>query len=776
MKRLISLMLLLCIIAIPVYAFEELRYGVAVLGKLPEGSSADVESFTQLAEEITELIDYEFVSVDNIDGETLTISDLDGYKVLVIPSLEAIDKEISVVLHSFVNDGGKLFINADIKKEDLSMDFFNLAGFTLSDKSGNLIKFYPENGLFESEDPIEVSKSSVTIIPNKDGKTLASFVDADGKELSPAVILSDSGIVVADLFHKGISENDSLVEFIVESLYYLGDDRILSGFSPLGGDEWRPIVQATKNNVRRARASLRSAERQFQIIEPEILEAYEKAEKASDLMDTAFKNGNYLRITPYFSVADALAKEVVVLTQKVSNYEARAVWMDEQTIARAGNPDGLREVIRQVHEAGFNMILPEVVYHGKTLFPSEVGIQDTKYLNWSEDPFMVIVEEAKKYGIEVHAWTWVFCAGYSHNFGPILQKHPEWAEEDEEGRVFSNWQYGTAWLNASMPEPRQYLKDLFLEIVTKYHVDGLHLDYIRYNEDSVGHFGLSEYSRKAFEKEHGFDPKTVRVGSDEWKIFDQWREDNVTSFVREMSELVKAEKADLMISAAVVPDPSHSRNHVLQNWKNWADNKMLDFILTMAYTSNNSDLKNRTIAGLTVTENKVWVYPGLGVYVNTSENNMTQVQVTRDLGATGVAMFSTIHLLKESEKLEDLSRGVFREPAIIPHREPFLALKGLIEEAAETHSLAAKEDTAKALLALANTVPEKPENPIEFMEEMATSLSKHIDALQEQKDNRELTIIEHETLSGSLMAAWRITQIYIYQNTDRPYIQPEPRQ
>ncbi|HHY20059.1 MAG TPA: hypothetical protein GX522_09180, partial [Firmicutes bacterium] len=97
-------MLLLCIIAIPVYAFEELRYGVAVLGKLPEGSIADVESFTQLAEEITELIDYEFVSVDNIDGETLTISDLDGYKVLVIPSLEAIDKEISVVLHSFVND------------------------------------------------------------------------------------------------------------------------------------------------------------------------------------------------------------------------------------------------------------------------------------------------------------------------------------------------------------------------------------------------------------------------------------------------------------------------------------------------------------------------------------------------------------------------------------------------------------------------------------------------------------------------------------------------
>lgn len=463
------------------------------------------------------------------------------------------------------------------------------------------------------------------------------------------------------------------------------------------------------------------------------------------------------------------------MTQPVRLYEARAVWMDSSTVNRAGNPNVLRDIIRQFYKAGFNMLLPEVVYHGKTMYPSKFDIQDTAFSSWSEDPFRVIVDEAKKYGMEVHPWCWVFCAGYGHKFGPILEQHPEWAEEDQDGRVFSNWQYGTAWLNASMPEPRQYLKELFLEIVSQYGVDGLHLDYIRYNEDSIGHFGLSEYSRNVFKSKYGFDPKSVRVSSNEWKIFDQWREDNVTSFVKEMTQAVKEIKPDLKISAAVVPDPSHSRKNVLQNWKNWADNKLLDFILTMAYTDNNSELKDKTIAGLTVTENKIWVYPGLGVYVNTSENNMSQVQLTRNLGTTGVAMFSTLHLLNDAVKLDDLNAGCFSEPAIIPHSEPFKALKGLIEEAAMTHLRAERKETTEQLQALAATVPEKPADPVALMEEVALVLNKYLVSLEQQRNERTINSLEYEALSGALLSAWRITQIYIYQNTERPFILPEPR-
>ncbi len=774
MKRIISIVLLLSLLAFSISAYEDFRYGVAVLGQLPEGSNADAALYANLAKEVTKLIDYELISVDNIDGETLTLEALDGYKVLVLPSLEAINDSLLATIKTFVDDGGKLLISADKKTVDLPSEFFELAGFTFTGNGGNLIKFTPKNGLWESDKTIPLN-SSLALLPTTKGNELAYFVDQNNEKSGSAIISSAEAIVFSGVIFNNLKDNQPLIDLVIEAIYKLGDERILSGFSPLGSDEWRPIVQSTKSNVRRARNSLRTAEKQFSPPSEDILAKYAQADKARELMELAYNSGNLLRISPYFKVADNLAKEVIAMTQSVRLYEARAVWMDRSTITRAGSPNVLRDIIRQFHEAGFNMMLPEVVYQGRTLFPSKFDIQDVTFSSWSEDPFKVIVEEAKKYGMEIHPWCWVFCAGYGHKFGPILEQHPEWAEEDEAGGVFSNWQYGTAWLNASMPEPRQFLKELFLEIVNNYDVDGLHLDYIRYNEDNIGHFGLSKYSRNVFQNKYGFDPKTVRIGSSEWNIFDQWREDNVTSFVKEMTQAVKEIKPDLKISAAVGPDPSHSRKNILQNWKNWADNKMLDFILTMAYTSNNSELKDKTIAGLTVTENKIWVYPGLGVYVNTSENNMSQVQLTRNLGATGVAMFSTIHLLNDAVKLDDLKAGAFKEPAVIPHSEPFKALRGLIEEAAATHIRADRMEIANKLESLAVTIPQKPDNPVALMEEIALVLNNYLESLKQQRNERTLNSLEYEALSGALLSAWRITQIYIYQNTDRPFILPEPR-
>ena len=776
MKRLMSIILLLSVLALSAIA-TDLRYGVAVWGQLPERANAMVERFAATTQKTADLLDYDLISHDIIDGNTITLDTLYGYKVLVLPSLHVIDEDALAILKSFVADGGKLIVCVDDKEENLpvsAVNFLNLVGISVSSSTGKTIKLQPGNSLWESDSTINLT-SNLALKPQQNVETLAYFVDEKGKEIAPAAIKSANAIVFAGPVFNNWTDNEPLTDWLLEAFYQQGDDKLLVGFAPLGLDEWRPMVQTTKASVRRAKTTLRNLGKQFYVPDESVLEKYTIAEKASDLMDLAFKTGNALRIAPYYRIADSLAKEVMAMSQVVRKYEARAVWMDEITINRAGSPSALRETIRTFAEAGFNMILPEVVSHGATIFPTKVGIQNEKYTSWSEDPLKVIVEEAHKYGMEVHAWTWVFCAGYSHKFGPILEKHPEWAEQDEDGRVFSNWQYGTAWLNASMPEPRQYLKDLFMEIVTKYALDGLHLDYIRYNEDEIGHFGLSEFSRNAFKEKYGFDPKSVAVGSKEWKLFDQWREDNVTSFVKEMTEAVKKENPNLLISAAVVPDPNHSRTHVLQNWKNWADNKILDFILTMAYTSDNAQLKDRTIAGLTVTENKIWVYPGLGVYVNTSDNNMSQVQLTRNLGTTGVAMFSTIHLLKEQEKLDDLRVGPFREPAIIPQREPFKAMKGLITDAADTHSRAGREETAQKLHQLANSIADKPEKPIEVMENMATELNNYLEALLKERKNRDINILEYEALSGALSSAWRITQIYIYQNTERPFIMPNPR-
>ncbi|MDD2430632.1 MAG: family 10 glycosylhydrolase [Firmicutes bacterium] len=767
MKRLFGLILLVSILSFGAFAYEDLRYGVAVYGQNATGSEENQAAYRKLADEVHHFVDWDFISIDIIDGDILPSEVLDGYKVLILPSLEGLDETLLNNLTGFANDGGKLIIAVD-KTEEVPEKFFDLFGFTVATTSGSKATFVENNGVVDDKFVVPL-ESSLSLIPDKDSKVLANFESG-----SPAVILADNALVIAGNGFKTIATNNELKELVIEAIYSLGDDRVLTGFAPLGIEEWKPLVTATKSVIRQARSNIRSSENQYRTPSDKIYEMYEKANKAGELMGYAFDSGNTLKISPYWQIADKLAKEVIALNQPVRNYEARAVWMDEITIATSGNPRRLRETIREFADAGFNMILPEVVYQGATIFENDFGIQDQKYWNWEEDPLTVIVDEAHKLGMEVHVWTWVFCAGYGHKFGPILEQHPEWAEQDEAGRVFSNWQYGTAWLNASMPEVKEYLNELFAYIVSEYAVDGLHLDYIRYNEDSVGHFGLSPNSRQAFKKEHGFDPATVRINSPEWRIFNQWRENNVTSFVREMSETVRSINPDLKISAAVGPDPDYARSHILQNWKNWADNGILDFIITMAYTENNGTLRTNTNKGLEVTENNVYVYPGLGVYVNTSQNNVTQTQLSRSLGTTGVAMFSTIHLLKEPQKLEDLKNGAFREPAIIPHAEPIKSLKGLIEEAAAIHISAERDDTAKELFALADTVIENPEDIVSMMEQIASKLEVYLNALEKERNTRQITTIQYDSLSGALLSAWRITQINIYTNTERPWIEATP--
>lgn len=767
MKRILGLILLVSVLSLAAFAYEDLRYGVAVLGT-NAGNAEEQAAYRKVADAVWDFVDWELISVDVIDGDTLPLEVLDGYKVLIVPSLVGIDEELTAALVAVAEDGGKLIVAADTA-EGVPAEFFDHFGFKVSTGGGTKAKFADANGIVEDKFNVNLN-STVSVLPEKDTKVIATFESEE-----PAVLLSDKALIIAGNGFNAVANNHNLKDLVIEAIYTFGGDRILSGFSPLGLDEWRSLISEAKTSVRYARSNIRSSENQFRYPSEEIYEKYNKAEKAAELMDYAYDTGNVLRISPYWQIAAKLAEEVIALNQPVRKYEARAVWMDEGTIATAGNPKRLRETIRTFAEAGFNMLLPEVVSHGAAIFKNDFGIQDPKYWNWEEDPLTVIVDEAHKLGMEVHVWTWVFCAGYGHKFGPMLELHPEWAEQDEAGRVFSNWEYGTAWLNPSNPDVVNFLTDLFAYIVTVYDVDGLHLDYIRYNEDDIGHFGLSPDSRAAFKAEHGFDPATVRVNSAEWKLFNQWRENNVTKFVKHMSETVKAINPNLKISAAVGPDPEYARSHILQNWQNWAQNGILDFIVTMAYTTDNGVLRTNTTKGLENTKNSVYMYPGLGIWVNTPQNVLSQTQLTRQLGTTGVAMFSTIHLLNAPEKLEVLKKGPFREPAVIPHAEPVKALRGLIEEGADLYKLAGREEEAESLMKLAASIEENPDDLVGLMKRVAGELDVFLNVLNEERTARDLTSVQYESLSSALLAAWRITQINIYQNTERDWIEPTPR-
>lgn len=86
------------------------------------------------------------------------------------------------------------------------------------------------------------------------------------------------------------------------------------------------------------------------------------------------------------------------------------------------------------------------------------------------DPLQYAVEEAHKRGIEMHAWVNPF--RYEVNAGSygnvdIRAEHPEWII------AYSNGSYNGTILDPGLPEVRQYVTNVIMEMVNNYDIDGM---------------------------------------------------------------------------------------------------------------------------------------------------------------------------------------------------------------------------------------------------------------------------------------------------------------
>ena len=63
-------------------------------------------------------------------------------------------------------------------------------------------------------------------------------------------------------------------------------------------------------------------------------------------------------------------------------------------------------------------------------------------------------------------------------------------------------------LDPGLPDVQRFVVDVVLEVVDKYDVDGVHLDYVRYPSRR---FGYHPESIGRFVEEHGFDPLVLRA-------------------------------------------------------------------------------------------------------------------------------------------------------------------------------------------------------------------------------------------------------------------------
>lgn len=379
--------------------------------------------------------------------------------------------------------------------------------------------------------------------------------------------------------------------------------------------------------------------------------------------------------------------------------ETRAMWIDAGAMPKTN--EGIRQMVRAYREANINLLFPEVIARGYTVYPSKLLARDPRFAD-APDVLATIIREAHALGMEVHPWVWVFRAGYTKDKGAILGAHPDWAELSRDGKELSP--NGGYWISPVVPEARNFLAELFAELVREYDVDGLHLDYIRYESEASVPYGYSEISRDVFRKRNGMDPLDIDRLSIQQYDWLKFRERQINTFVQRIALQTRSLKPNAKVSAAVGCDPKTARLQLMQDWVNWVDNKWVDFIVPMAYSTDDGYFRRLVELQTQAVGRKTVLVPGIGFYTQKEPAQMvSQIAISRELGGLGQALFAASHY-KEGHS-SALAEGPYVRPAEQPFRDPMEKSRRLCDQAARL-SEQGKPDEAGLLRARADILEE----------------------------------------------------------------------
>jgi len=345
-------------------------------------------------------------------------------------------------------------------------------------------------------------------------------------------------------------------------------------------------------------------------------------------------------------------------------FPMRAAWV---TRFEYRTESDVRGIVAAAADAGLDTLLFQVrgnatAFYRSSLEPwaEELGGEEPGF-----DPLAVACEEAASRGVALHAWVNVMPAwrGTRPPLDPrqLVRARPEWMWVDANGcrQPFIESFYVS--VNPCLPAVRAYLVEVFREIVERYPVRGLHLDYIRFpSEPPVIPAGSGlDYPHDPatlglFRAETGLAP------GDEPAAWTNWRVEQVTRLVREIRAMLSRSRPDAALSAAVAADPERARARYFQDAKAWLAEGLLDVVLPMNYTAEEPLFETRLARWRDLPRTAALVS---GVHVGLGEPDVHRRQMERALSlGEGFCAFSWARLSARAADYLPLPRGAGSAP------------------------------------------------------------------------------------------------------------------
>lgn len=362
---------------------------------------------------------------------------------------------------------------------------------------------------------------------------------------------------------------------------------------------------------------------------------------------------------------DARAKvaEAYALSQAPLPMGVRAVWVHhgDGPTARSGKRAARwKDAIPAMHAMGINTVFPNMLWSGVAFYPSKL-VANAPEMATEGDYLKEILDAAKPLGMKVHVWKvmWQFAEGW---LAPVGASEPFRKEGrlqlDKDGKE-------QPWLCPCDERNRKFEMDALLEVAGAYDIDGIHLDYIRFESPESG-FGsackarFEAWSGKKVERW----PADCAPGGPWAEAYGDFKRELISSFVHEAHDKLKALKPGLQLSAAVFSYPELARKQVFQDWPRWVKEGWVDFVSPMTYTEDAASFAAATkMQADLVGADKL--LPGMqivfdGGRVAALESVVDQIKAAAKLGTRGINLFEWREHLQDTV-LPYVRNGLWRE-------------------------------------------------------------------------------------------------------------------
>lgn len=423
-------------------------------------------------------------------------------------------------------------------------------------------------------------------------------------------------------------------------------------------------VKTENTNIERAKLIFRKAQNRIEN-NPDLISCQVQFEELEEAINNSFKDfvkakkqNDINQTQTYGEDILNLAKKYYYTTFTPKEKEFRGAWirLADKT------PEQLRNTIKRMADAGFNAILPESIYNGYAIYPDAHKLlpQLPQFTGW--DPMRVMEEECPKYGMQLIPWCEMFFVGGAQS--PVVKQKPEWIGMFRHGSPAAVLEPGFHYLCPSRPEVHKFLLEALDNLATRYTIDGIQLDYIRYSMSEPWENGMCycDYCHAKAQNELDIDIKEITPeNKNEWQKWNHYRENNITTFVENCTNYFKKNYPKISLSADVVPDSDLSLKKKFQNWKLWVKTGLIDNVFIMSYSPDNRTIEDDTQLMMSnVSETRVKPVVGLGPFLGFQpELLLQQIEIARNHGAKGVCLFSFNALTPE--QLEALKSGPFRK-------------------------------------------------------------------------------------------------------------------